>query len=423
MNSVLILLTNSFPFGIGETFLDYEIEYAGQFDLVIIIPRESEEEPRFNITNQNVNVVRTGGMFSMFERIYWCIISIFSSHIWTEILGLMKYDKLSFTKLRSLVVESAYGARMSKVASQAIRKYTHTNKTDRLVIYSYWLTAAAYAAIRLKDGYRENNVHVVSRCHGHDLYEERNKDQYLPYRKLFLTHLDKIYPISSNGLHYLKRKYSFAIDDKIKLSYLGTKDYGLNELAENDSYFTIVSCSSVIALKRIHLIIEVLSHFKDENVRWVHMGGGELLSSMRQLAEDKLGEAVDYVFTGHLTHEQVISFYCKTPVNLFINTSETEGIPVSIMEAISFGIPVVATKVGGVKEIVHDDYNGYLLEKDFGIETLEKSIRKIINMPKREYSELRQKSRQQWNDRFNAEFNYSAFYNELLEESNIVDGK
>ena len=48
---------------------------------------------------------------------------------------------------------------------------------------------------------------------------------------------------------------------------------------------------------------------------------------------------------------------------MFINVSSTEGIPVSIMEAMSFGIPVIATAVGGTPEIVNNE-NGYLLSKD-----------------------------------------------------------
>ena len=41
--------------------------------------------------------------------------------------------------------------------------------------------------------------------------------------------------------------------------------------------------------------------------------------------------------------------------DLFVNMSLSEGIPVSIMEAISFGIPIIATNVGGNAEIVNDE--------------------------------------------------------------------
>lgn len=417
MNSLLILLTHSFPFGAGEAFLDYEIEYENVFDRVIIIPMASEEKLRYDITNKNINVVKTGGKMTVFEIMKWCLVSIFSLHLWSEIFALIKCNKLSFSKFRSLIVVTAYGERMINVAYKVVkRKYVNTSEPISFVLYSYWLTGTAYAAIRLKDKLSVENIYIISRCHGHDLYEFRNKDQYLPYRKLFLTRLDKIYPISLNGSNYLKGKYNFAIDERIKLSYLGTKDYGLNSLPDDNKSFTIVSCSSVIAIKRVHLIIEVLSKFKGENVKWIHIGGGGLFQNIEILAEENLGKEVNYELIGSLTHEQVISFYRNTPVNLFINTSETEGIPVTIMEAISFGIPVIATEVGGVAEIVHNGYDGYLLNKDFNTEYLESLIRKIITMPKKEYLELRKRARKQWNDKFNAEYNYSTFYSDILKK-------
>ncbi|MFR4320263.1 MAG: glycosyltransferase [Blautia massiliensis (ex Durand et al. 2017)] len=44
-----------------------------------------------------------------------------------------------------------------------------------------------------------------------------------------------------------------------------------------------------------------------------------------------------------------------------MNVSSSEGIPVSIMEATSFGIPGIATDAGGTKEIIRDKENGVLL--------------------------------------------------------------
>ncbi|MGZ5247769.1 MAG: glycosyltransferase, partial [Flavitalea sp.] len=49
--------------------------------------------------------------------------------------------------------------------------------------------------------------------------------------------------------------------------------------------------------------------------------------------------------------------------DLFLNVSESEGVPVSIMEAMSAGLPVIATNVGGTREIV-DGSNGVLVNKN-----------------------------------------------------------
>jgi glycosyltransferase involved in cell wall biosynthesis len=51
-------------------------------------------------------------------------------------------------------------------------------------------------------------------------------------------------------------------------------------------------------------------------------------------------------------------------VDLFMLPSNYEGLPVVIIEAMRFGKPIVASKVGGISEIVIDDVNGYTVEND-----------------------------------------------------------
>ena len=54
------------------------------------------------------------------------------------------------------------------------------------------------------------------------------------------------------------------------------------------------------------------------------------------------------------------SFYSR--LNLYINTSFHEGLPMGILEAMSYGIPVIAPKCGGLPEIIDNGIEGYLIE-------------------------------------------------------------
>ncbi len=54
------------------------------------------------------------------------------------------------------------------------------------------------------------------------------------------------------------------------------------------------------------------------------------------------------VLRGGISNAEVFQFYRDNKVDLFVNASTSEGLPVSIMEAISFGIPSIATNVGGL---------------------------------------------------------------------------
>jgi L-malate glycosyltransferase len=54
------------------------------------------------------------------------------------------------------------------------------------------------------------------------------------------------------------------------------------------------------------------------------------------------------------------AFYKR--IDVFMNTSLHEGIPLSVLEAMSYGIPIVAPKVGGFQEIIEDNVYGFLVE-------------------------------------------------------------
>jgi glycosyltransferase involved in cell wall biosynthesis len=121
---------------------------------------------------------------------------------------------------------------------------------------------------------------------------------------------------------------------------------------------------------------------------------------------------IDYSFMGQVSNKEVVSYYKNNHVDLFINVSESEGIPVSIMEVISFGIPVVATDVGGTSEIVEDGYNGLLITKDFSEEELTEIFVDAIT-GKININSYREGARKVWIDKYSCEKNYNEFYKKM----------
>ncbi len=95
---------------------------------------------------------------------------------------------------------------------------------------------------------------------------------------------------------------------------------------------------------------------------------GPLLDDVRALAST-LSSNVSVRFLGYTPNDQVLGYYRHHPVDVFVNVSESEGVPVSIMEALSFGVPCVATDVGGVRELLYPEF-GYLLPAHFEIPDL-----------------------------------------------------
>jgi glycosyltransferase involved in cell wall biosynthesis len=157
---------------------------------------------------------------------------------------------------------------------------------------------------------------------------------------------------------------------------------------------------------------------RDVQVLWTHMGDGPVLSELVAMAEQVLSSNFRIRFTGGLANAQVMDFYREHPVDVFVNVSASEGLPVSIMEAQSFGIPIVATAVGGIPEIVTEQ-NGHLLPPNPSLGEIAAGLQEFVPGTPSSWIK-RQASKAMWRARFNAPDNYMAFINEL---SGIVHAK
>jgi glycosyltransferase involved in cell wall biosynthesis len=123
-----------------------------------------------------------------------------------------------------------------------------------------------------------------------------------------------------------------------------------------------------------------------------------------------------YELMGKTPNELVYQYYFSNFVDLFINVSKHEGIPVSIMEAFSAGIPVMATNVGAVSEIVDSDC-GYNLDIDFDEEEVSKLLNDFFNLSKEKNVNFRINAYHKWQNYFNSKKNYSMFYQHILREN------
>ena len=233
--------------------------------------------------------------------------------------------------------------------------------------YSFWMNEWASVLAILKQ--KSKIEKFVTRVHGADLYEERvpifNK---LVLRKFQLQNVFKVFSISKKGAQYLKNKYE-VFQNKIFTSYLGTNDCGLGHFDKSEK-FTIVSCAKVRNIKRVYLFPEILKHI-DFPIKWVHIGDENLNSSdatiptyIKNVKELEGKSNVEVVRLGAMSNAEILNYYKENSVNLFVSVSETEGLPISMMEAISFGMPILSTDVGGCNEIVNE-ITGILIEKDF----------------------------------------------------------
>jgi colanic acid/amylovoran biosynthesis glycosyltransferase len=284
-------------------------------------------------------------------------------------------------------------------------------KSDHPVLYFYWGDNLAWVIPYLSK-YFKVVPSIVLRLHGSDLYEWVKCD-YAPLRQKIFAAADVILAVSANGQKYLSDKYPVAAH-KISIGRLGVFDRGTNPSAAADA-FVVVSVSNLVPLKRVELILEALNKTKGK-FRWYHFGEGPRLEKLQKMANGKR-ELLETHISGSITNEQLIEFYRINHVDLFINASLSEGIPVSIMEAFSFGIPVIAPAVGGIPELLEDKKNGLLLPAGFTAETLALAIGDFRLFPESQIDLFRKNARISFEKLADAERNYVALYQQLLKLS------
>lgn len=419
-NTTLVLFTASFPYGKGEQFLETEIKYLSvYFNKVIIIPQILDSNYRTIPNNIIVNTSFADHINSILKKIIFVFFSLFSRIFWQECFRKPKII-FSIGAIRILIAYYSKAISMKFKLKQFIRDKS-VDDLNKTLFYSYWLDSSALGICLLKlEETHSKKITCISRTHGYDLYEERQSFNYLPLRNFFLKNLDILFPISNHGQSYILNKYIVNYD-KVIVSKLGVNDSGFISKKSIKNEIHIVSCSFLVSVKRINLIIDAINIFTNSNsnkkIYWSHLGDGLLRQSLEEYAKLNLPNNVQYCFRGQLPNKAIIQFYKNNIVDVFVNVSESEGIPVSIMEAYSCGIPAIATAVGGVPEIVNDK-NGWLLSSNPSAKEVAAAFNDAL-LNKKLLDNKKEAAKQMWNKLYSAENNYSAFSKMLLQQINI----
>jgi glycosyltransferase involved in cell wall biosynthesis len=288
-------------------------------------------------------------------------------------------------------------------------------KGSSYVFYSFWLNAIVYGLTKSEVTV---NRKIISRAHGYDLFEHRHSPEFFPYRTTYIKNVDLIICSSKDGVNYLQSKYP-ASARMIRLSYLGVKNRNVIDYATgNQIKLVLVSCSSITDVKRVEKIALSLSLVKDVNFIWYHIGSGRRSTLLKLIRFFREGKNQKWYFLGQISNESVSEFYEDVKPDLFINLSASEGLPVSIMEAARAGIPVIATNVGGTKEIIKHRQNGFLIDPNLSNYALSEIYLEIF----KDLESLKSYSKQirsTYDANFRSDHNYSEFIN-LLKIEKII---
>lgn len=400
MKETLILITDHFPYGTGEPFLEEELPFLSEaFDEVILLARNKGKNVRPLPANTFAVPLR--------KRL-----SLGSSFSFLLSVGLSEMKRKPLP-LRMEAMKHIW--RSSQIIDELEALLKARLGRERITLYSYWLYYGALALARIKGKYP--GLRAVSRAHGYDLYEERRTESSIPFRPLVARSLDRIFFISEHGKEYFESRYPEG-KEKYHLSYLGVGSTKRLEKKE-PGFFHVVSCSSLTPNKRVDTIARALAGLKGIPLHWTHFGGplrGEEMEKVKAALEES--PQIQWNFPGWVSREKIRSFYAEEKIHCFVNASMTEGLPVSIMEAMQAGIPVIAPAVGGIGEIV-DSESGFLLPEACTSEEIGEALLQLMKDPEKR-DEMGRKAYEKASCLVSAEINYKAFSKTLHQRAKRI---
>lgn len=408
----LVVFTAHYPYGHGEEFLENELCVAEEyFERITIVSMEKSDFGKVRYVPRNATVVPVRQNTERILQMLYGLCGLLRIRVWKEFFYARRNTAYSSAAiLRQLMIQEMVMAFVRRNEQRWVK-----NRFDT-VYYSYWLgTNFAFKGGRLQ-GLK------ISRAHGGDCFFDR---EYHPYRREALRNLDYVFPISEAGREDIIAHYKDAVqglEEKVKTARLGIAiPEMLNQYNRTDER-TIVTCSNIIQLKRLDLLIDALSEITDMNIRWIHFGEGVLRKDMEQYAEKKLGRKknIHYEFRGYTPNHELLSFYENASIDLFVNCSDVEGISVSVMEAMAHGIPAIGRNVGGMGELIHDTC-GRLLPAQTSPQALADAIQAILGLPAEAYLALRANARETVKENYDVEKNYHRLFGFLKERISCRD--
>lgn len=168
------------------------------------------------------------------------------------------------------------------------------------------------------------------------------------------------------------------LSKKIELIYIGiSENQTLTIEKEADSPIAIGTISELTKNKGLEYAIEAIARLKNKNITFTIIGEGEERERLRNLiAERGLTDIVQL-----LGFKENASSYIGL-FDIFTLTSLKEGLPYSILEAGLAGLPVVASDVGGISEIIENGKSGILIQPK-NVEQIVESLSDLINNPEK----------------------------------------
>ncbi|MCG7495351.1 glycosyltransferase [Vibrio sp. Of7-15] len=200
--------------------------------------------------------------------------------------------------------------------------------------------------------------------HGRDIFDPEGKNKkYQWLRRILSPFINKFICISDDLYRWLTHDVNISAK-KAALIYNGIDTHKFSpkakeHVASSPSTFSIGTVARLAQIKDQQTMLEafyLLTQQVDDDITLHLVGGGPLQEQLQSYAKEKnISDRIHF----HGNQSEVLSYYHS--FSLFTLSSLAEGIPMTLLEAMSCGLPVVVTKVGGIPEVVNPNQEGVLI--------------------------------------------------------------
>ena len=367
MPGTLMYINNSAVDGAGkpDPFFLQELPWLKQrFDRIVVVSQDGvrtltgDEEKRYPL------IKPLDGLLLSWLKLP------FTRELWRELRHLYRDGRFSFRNLVKIAAFTQRGLKMHHWAERMMRAVSEHSTT----LYAMWMSFDGYAASLCKK--KHPGMRCVVRGHAYDIDIER-----IPLNPYFMK---KAIADRADGLYF--------ISETAKEQYLS---YMRGRVDESKLHVLAMGSGG----EPVETFREAPLYTQGVPLCWTHVGGGEGLEELRLLADHKLGpkENVICELLGQMKAPKIQKLYEERAFDVFVNTSRKEGVPISIMEAMRHGTPVIAPAVGGIPELVTPEV-GWLYQPEEGAQGVLRALEKLAALSQEEAEALRQRTRERWNE-------------------------
>jgi glycosyltransferase involved in cell wall biosynthesis len=328
----------------GAWMMDELVAFAGQtkFSVLFLRKQEAFYDDKIRLLEEKATAI-----IYLKDRNSLSISKIFFCFFFT-----IRYLKCFFN-LHSFVYGVKSLGYFLRTDLEAIKK----NSTD---LHCQFATQSAILGLMLKEYFKTSVTYSLT-FHAYDIYV-KNK-----WFNILVDNATKVFSISNFNINYVLTNYKIKDKSKVIYSPLGVFPPMITESPETSAVLRIGFLSYFVEMKGIFYLLSAIKELKKSDLSFIlHIAGdGPLRNEMESyIEENNLSDNMK--FHGLIKNKEKDLFFRDLDVFILPSISkgiETDGLPVVLMEAVSYGVPIISTNISGIPEICINDYNGYLIEE------------------------------------------------------------